>query len=78
MSDDLPPLDFTLEPEPQAPQAQTATRAKAQFQIDTRDKSQGDRRTNGERRQIVRFEADRRSGKDRRLKANGWGLGVDI
>lgn len=78
MSDDLPPLEFSLEPESQAPQARTATRPKAQFQIDTRDKSRGDRRKNGERRQTVRFEADRRSGEDRRPKANGWDLGVDI
>lgn len=78
MSDDLPPLEFSLEPEPPASQAQAATKPKAQFQIDTRDKSKGDRRQNGERRQTVRFEADRRSGEDRRPKANGWDLGVDI
>lgn len=73
MADDLPPLELSLEPSEPA----KAARPKAQFQIDTRDKSKGDRRKNGERRQTIRFEQDRRSGEDRRPRDKGWGQGID-
>jgi hypothetical protein len=78
MTDDLPPLEFALEPQPQAAQTPVTSKAKAHFQIDTRDKAKGDRRKNGDRRQTIRFEADRRCGEDRRPKAKGWELGIDV
>lgn len=67
---DLPALDFTPSPAP--------TRPKASFQIDTREHGKGDRRQQLERRQTIRFEADRRSGQDRRPVSNGWELGIDL
>jgi len=76
MADDLPPLEFSLEPLPESASKPPPT--KASFQIDTRDHHQGDRRKNGERRKTIRFEADRRSGKDRRPRSNGWEQGTDI
>ncbi|MEO4047959.1 hypothetical protein AAFN46_12815 [Pseudomonas sp. CAU 1711] len=76
MAEDLSPLEFTLEPLPQAPTQAPAR--KASFQIDTRDHQHGDRRKGGERRQTIRFEADRRSGKDRRPVSAGWDKGIDI
>jgi hypothetical protein len=74
MADDLPPLEFSLEPQEPA----KAPRPRAHFQIDTRDKSKGDRRKNGERRQTIRFEQDRRSGDDRRPRDSGWEPGNDL
>lgn len=76
MAEDLSPLEFTLEPLTE--EAAPPPARKASFQIDTRDHKQGERRQHGERRQSVRFEADRRSGKDRRPAHTGWELGVDI
>jgi hypothetical protein len=77
---DLEPIDFsspglTLEPEQGSSAAQEAPQKKACFQIDTRDKCKTERRQNGERRQSIRFEADRRSGGDRRPHKPGWELG---
>ncbi|WP_278959539.1 hypothetical protein [Aquipseudomonas alcaligenes] len=77
MSNDLPPLEFSLEPLEEAPPP-AAPKQKASFQVDTRDTHHGDRRKNGERRQTIRFEADRRSGQDRRPKAGGWEIGIDV
>lgn len=74
MTDDLPPLEFSLEPKSDIP----AAKPKAHFQIDTRDHHKGDRRQQGERRKTIRFEADRRSGQDRRPAHRGWELGIDL
>lgn len=80
---DLDPIDFAapglaLEPEQGSATTQEAPKQKACFQIDTRDKCKCDRRQHSERRQSIRFEADRRSGEDRRPHKSGWELGVDI
>ncbi|AYC30886.1 hypothetical protein D3880_00125 [Pseudomonas cavernae] len=80
---ELDPIEFSspglaIEPEQPPAATQQAPRQKASFQIDTRDKSKGERRQNPERRQSIRFEADRRSGQDRRPSTSGWQLGVDI
>ncbi|MWV10897.1 hypothetical protein F3I62_02215 [Pseudomonas sp. R-28-1W-6] len=79
MNDELPPLELSLEPLEESSPPPNAPRQKASFPIDTRDNHQGERRKNGERRQTVRFEADRRSGQDRRSgNQKGWKPGVDI
>lgn len=80
---DLDPIDFaptglSLEPEQGSATPQQAPKQKACFQIDTRDKCKSERRQNGERRQSIRFEADRRSGEDRRPHKPGWELGIDL
>jgi hypothetical protein len=49
--------------------------APAKFQIDTRGR--GDRRKSADRRQMIRFEDDRRQG-DRRAKVNPWEDGVNL
>lgn len=74
---DLDPIDF-FSPgpasTPASPVPGEAPKQKASFQIDTRDKHKPDRRQNGERRQSIRFEADRRSGGDRRPHLPEWEL----
>lgn len=80
---DLDPIDFAapglaLEPEQGSATAQEAPKQKACFQIDTRDKGKSDRRQHSERRQSIRFEADRRSGQERRPHKPGWELGIDL
>lgn len=78
---DLDPIDFAvpgLALEPEQGSAQEAPKKKACFQIDTRDKGKTDRRQHSERRQSIRFEADRRSGQERRPHTPGWELGVDL
>lgn len=80
---DLDPIDFAapglaLEPEQGSASAQETPKKKACFQIDTRDKCKSERRQHSERRQSIRFEADRRSGVDRRPHKPGWELGVDL
>ena len=50
---------------------------KAKFQAESRAKNVTDRRVNPERRQTLRFEADRRSGKERRPKKS-WEPGKNI
>lgn len=78
MNDDLPPLELSLESLEESSPPPDAPRRKASFQIDSRDKHKPDRRQNGERRQSIRFEADRRSGEDRRPHKPGWELGIDL
>lgn len=65
----LAPLEQPSKPAPKAP---------AHFKIDTRGKNE--RRTHAERREAIRFEADRRTSKDhdRRAGPSGWTLGTDI
>lgn len=76
---DLDPIDFSSpSPTADAQPVQPAVPAKANFQIDTRDKAKNERRQTGERRESIRFEEDRRSHQDRRPKKPGWTQGVDI
>ena len=70
--EDLHLSDLSLEPLPdpnllnyQVPKAQVAE-AKPQGSLHARNKKVEDRRVNPERRKVLRFEADRRSGKERR------------
>ena len=42
------------------------------FRVDSRDLHGGDRRQLRDRRLVIRFESDRRSGQDRREGANPW------
>jgi hypothetical protein len=49
----------------------------AKFHADTRNKVKTDRRVTADRRQVLRFEADRRSGKERRPKKT-WEPGKNI
>jgi hypothetical protein len=65
--------DLSLEPLPdphvlnyQPPKAKAAVPEKALIQGDVRNKKGADRRLAAERRKELRFEADRRTGKDRR------------
>lgn len=60
--------ELSLEPQETAAAAPT-TKGPAQFKIDTR--SGGDRRSGEDRRQSIRFEADRRQG-SRRAKGSAW------
>lgn len=50
---------------------------KAKFQAESRSKKGADRRLGSERRQTLRFEADRRSGVDRRPRKT-WEPGKNI
>ena len=76
---DLDPIDFpSSAPVAESGLCESASKQKASFQIDTRDKTKGERRQNAERRQSIRFEEDRRSHEDRRPHKPGWDLGVDI
>lgn len=59
---------LTLEPLDGAPSA-APPKARAVFQVDTR--AGGDRRKQADRRQTVRFEADRRQG-PRRARGDAW------
>jgi hypothetical protein len=67
--------DLTLEPVEEQP-AGAAPKGRAKFQIDTR--GGGERRKDQDRRAAIRFQDERRSGKDRRRGANPWVPGVDI
>ena len=66
--------DLSLEPLPDpnilnydAPKkAADPTAGRAKFQTEVRNKKVTDRRTNPDRRKVLRFEPDRRTGKDRR------------
>jgi len=65
--------ELSLEPlEEQSP----APKMPAKFQIDTRSKAE--RRTRPDRRDTIRFQEDRRSGKDRRAGVIPWAPGTDI
>lgn len=64
----LEPVGNQQEPSP--------AKQSAKFQIDTRDKNE--RRQLDDRRDAVRFEEPRRTGKDRRPLKNAWRPGVDI
>ena len=76
--EDLHLSDLSLEPLPdpnllnyQPPKAQ-ATEPKAQGGLHARNKKVDDRRVaTADRRKVLRFEADRRSGKERRPR-KGW------
>lgn len=74
---DLPPIDFPssgLALAPEEPATVKAAPAKASFQVDTRNKTKCERRQNGERRETIRFQMDRRTGQDRRPSKPGWEL----
>lgn len=68
--------ELSLEPLEDGSAPPKAPKTPAKFQIDTRGKSE--RRVQADRRDAVRFEEDRRRGKDRRNGANPWQPGVDI
>ena len=73
---DLPPIQFpssglALVPE-QTDAPASASPPKANFQADTRNKVKCERRQNGERRETIRFQLDRRSGQDRRPCKPSW------
>ncbi len=62
--------------EPIEPEGTSPSQGPAKFKVDTRSGS--DRRKSGERRQTVRFEADRRQG-DRRAKGSDpWDQSTDL
>ena len=80
--EELTLADLSLEPMPdpnllnyEPPKGPAAEKAK--FQADVRNKKSTDRRVNGERRKTLRFEADRRSGVERRPKKS-WDPGKNI
>ena len=70
--------ELSLEPLEQPTEEPVKAKAPAQFKIDTRGKSE--RRSHADRRNSIRFEADRRANKDhdRRAGPSGWTLGTDI
>ena len=79
--EDLHLSDLSLEPldtgvlnfQPTKPLAPEKTT----FHAETRSKKGADRRVNPDRRQVLRFEPDRRSGKDRRPHKT-WEAGKNI
>ncbi len=80
--EDLHLSDLSLEPLPdpnvldyQPPKSAQAE--KAAFHAETRNKKVTERRVNPDRRKVLRFEADRRSGKDRRPH-KGWEPGKNL
>jgi hypothetical protein len=76
---DLDPINFpSPAPVPESGLDEPASKQKASFQIDNRDKTKGERRQNAERRQSIRFEEDRRGNTDRRPQKSCWGLGTDL
>ena len=81
--EELTLADLSLEPLPDPnlmqyePPKTAAAAEKAKFLADSRNKQTADRRVNGERRKELRFEADRRSGKERRPKKS-WEPGKNI
>ncbi len=69
------PLD-TVPPSAKAVfEARELSRPTSVFQVDGRSKS--DRRQTPDRREMIRFQDDRRSGQDRR-PTTGWQRGVTI
>lgn len=73
---DLSLEELSLEPlEPPSAEPVKA-KAPANFKIDTRGKTE--RRTHGDRRASIRFEADRRACEDRRAGPKPWAPGTDI
>ena len=52
-----------------------APKTQHKLELDTRHIAE--RRTHGDRRSTIRFQDDRRSGKDRRAGANPWSVGTD-
>jgi hypothetical protein len=80
--EDLHLSDLSLEPMPdpnvmnyQPPKV--PVEEKAAFHAETRSKKVTDRRINPDRRKVLRFEPDRRSGKDRRPRKS-WEPGKNI
>jgi hypothetical protein len=80
--EDLHLSDLSLEPLPdpnllQYQPPKEAVVAKATAHPETRSKKITDRRINPDRRKVLRFEPDRRSGKDRRPRKS-WEPGKNI
>ncbi|MFC5694217.1 hypothetical protein ACFPU0_01435 [Pseudomonas sp. GCM10022186] len=74
-SDDVPKLEaLGLQPTEQE-EGPRPKAAPAKFRIDTR--GGGDRRKSPDRRQMIRFEDDRRKG-DRRANGNPWDNRVNL
>ena len=82
--EDLHLSDLSLEPLPdpnllqyQPPKAALAASEQTKPKVETRSKKITDRRINPDRRKVLRFEPDRRSGKDRRPRKS-WEPGNNI
>jgi hypothetical protein len=79
--EDLHLSDLSLEPlpDPNLLKYDMGTKAegKAKFQAESRNKKVTDRRVNPDRRKVLRFQADRRTGKDRR-PVKTWDPGKNI
>jgi len=69
--------DWSLEPIETDEVLKIAPAEPTKFHADTRNKVKTDRRVVADRRQVLRFEPDRRSGKERRPK-KGWEPGKNI
>lgn len=67
---------LSLEPQEATHDTPVPNKTKAQFKIDTRGKIE--RRSHGDRRNSIRFEADRRACEDRRAGPKPWALGTEI
>lgn len=74
---DLSIADWTLEPIETDEALKIAPADPAKFHADTRNKIKTDRRVLADRRQVLRFEPDRRSGKERRPKKT-WEPGKNL
>lgn len=69
--------DWSLEPLPDEALLKMAPVEPTKFHADTRNKVKTDRRVLADRRQVLRFEPDRRSGKERRPRKT-WEPGKNI
>lgn len=69
--------DWTLEPIETDQALKIAPTEPSKFHADTRHKVKTDRRVLADRRQVLRFEPDRRSGKERRPKKS-WEPGKNL
>ena len=72
---DIRLTDATLEPLDDKPSVEAPLPGKAKFTANTR--GAGERRKSTERREEIRFQDDRRAGKDRRPK-KGWDKGKNL
>lgn len=75
--DEVSFAELSLEPIVEVEALKIALAPAAQFHANTRSKTRVDRRVVADRRQDIRFESDRRSGKERRPKSS-WEPGKNI
>lgn len=71
------PLSLELSLEPIADPAAAGVPKPAPFHADTRHKVKTERRVTADRREVIRFQDDRRCGKDRRPKKS-WEPGSNL